>query len=65
MGNGCGPQMDGFSAHLEPYGSILDDSHNFNHSAVVSDDDLHIEIAGSECAKQGDYTLTILYCNGV
>ena len=29
IGNGCGLQMDGFSAQIEPYGSIFDDFHDF------------------------------------
>ena len=36
IGNGCGLQMDGFSAHFEPYGSISVDFHDFGHFAVVS-----------------------------
>ena len=36
IGNGCGLQMDGFSAHFEPCGSISDDVHDFNHFAIVS-----------------------------
>ena len=36
MGNGCGLQMDGFSAHFEPYGSILDDFHDLGNFAFVS-----------------------------
>ena len=36
IGNGCGLQMDGFSAHFEPYESILDDFHDFDDFAVVS-----------------------------
>ena len=31
MGNGCGLQMDGFSAHFEPSRSIFDDFHDFGH----------------------------------
>ena len=37
MGNGRGLQMDGFSAHFEPYGSIFDDFHDFVDFAAVSD----------------------------
>ena len=37
IGNGCGLQMDGFSAHFEPYGSNLDDLHDFDDFAIVSD----------------------------
>ena len=36
IGNGCGIQIDGFSAQTEPYGSISDDFHNFNHFGSVS-----------------------------
>ena len=36
MGNGCGLQMDGFSAHFEPSESILDDFHDFGHFGIVS-----------------------------
>ena len=34
MGNGCGLQMDGFSAHFEPSESISDDFHDFGHFAI-------------------------------
>ena len=37
MGNGCGLQMDGFSAHFDLSDSILDDFHDFDDSAVDSD----------------------------
>ena len=37
MGNGCGLQMDGFSAHFEPYESISVDFHDFGDFGVVSD----------------------------
>ena len=37
MGNDCGLQMDGFSAHFESSESILDDFHDFGDFAVVSD----------------------------
>ena len=30
IGNGCGLQMDGFSAHFEPHGSISNDFYNFD-----------------------------------
>ena len=36
MGNGCGLQMHGFSAHFEPSESILDDFHDFGHFGIVS-----------------------------
>ena len=36
MGNGCGLQMDGFSAHFEPYGFISNDFHDFGHFGIVS-----------------------------
>ena len=36
MGNGCGLQMDGFSAHFNEYGFILDDFHDFDDFAFVS-----------------------------
>ena len=36
MGNGCGLQMDGFSAHFEPSESISDDCHDFDHFGVDS-----------------------------
>ena len=35
-GNGCGLQMDGFSAHFEPCGYIFDDFHDFGNFGVVS-----------------------------
>ena len=37
MGNDSGFHMDGFSSHFEPYGSILDDLHDFDDFAIVSD----------------------------
>ena len=37
IGNGCGLQMDGFSAHFEPSESIFDDFHDFGYFAIVSD----------------------------
>ena len=36
IGNGCGLQMDGFSAHFEQYEFILDDFHDFGDFAFVS-----------------------------
>ena len=36
IGNGCGLQMDGFSAHFEPSESISVDFHDFGHFGVVS-----------------------------
>ena len=36
LGNGCGLQMDGFSAHFEPSESILDDFHVFGYFGIVS-----------------------------
>ena len=36
IGNGCGLQMDGFSAHFEPSRSIFDDFHDFGHFGVDS-----------------------------
>ena len=36
IGNGCGLQMDGFSAHFEEYESILDNFHDFSHFGIVS-----------------------------
>ena len=36
IGNGCGLQMDGFSAHFEPSRSNSDDFHDFGNFAVVS-----------------------------
>ena len=36
MGNGCGLQMDGFSAHFEPYGSIFNDFHDWHHLGSFS-----------------------------
>ena len=35
IGNGCGIQIDGFSAQTEPYGSIFDDFHGFDHFGIV------------------------------
>ena len=37
IGNGCGLQMDGFSAHFELSESISIDFHDFGHFATVSD----------------------------
>ena len=37
IGNGCGLQMDGFSAHVETSESISFDFHDFGHFGVVSD----------------------------
>ena len=37
IGNGCGIQMDGFSAHFEPSESIFDDFRDFSDFAIVSD----------------------------
>ena len=36
MGNGCGLQMDGFSAHFEPYETIFDDVYDFCDFTLVS-----------------------------
>ena len=36
IGNGCGLQMDGFSAHFEPSESIFNDFQDFNYFAIVS-----------------------------
>ena len=36
IGNSCGLQMDGFSAHFERYESIWDDFHDFDDFATVS-----------------------------
>ena len=38
FGNGCGLQMDGFSAHFDHSESIFDDFHDFGHFAIVFDD---------------------------
>ena len=35
IGNGCGIQIDGFSVQTEPYGSIFDDFHDFDHFGIV------------------------------
>ena len=35
IGNGCGLQMDGFSAHFDQYESISVDFHDFGHFGVV------------------------------
>ena len=37
IGNGCGIQIDRFSGHFEPYGSILYDFHDFGHFGIVFD----------------------------
>ena len=37
IGNGCGLQVDGFSAHFDSSGPIFDDSQYFNDFAFVSD----------------------------
>ena len=36
IGNGCGIQIDGFSAQTEPYGYIFNDVHDFDDFAIVS-----------------------------
>ena len=36
IGNGCGLQMDGFSAHFEPSESIFNDFCDFGNFATVS-----------------------------
>ena len=36
MGNGCGLQMDGFSAHFHPSESISIDFHDLGHFDAVS-----------------------------
>ena len=36
IGNGCGIQIDGFSAQTEPYGSISNDFRDFEHFGTVS-----------------------------
>ena len=36
IGNGCGLQMDGFSAHFEPSESISVDFYDFDHFAIDS-----------------------------
>ena len=33
--NGCGVQIDGFSAQTDPYGSIFDDFNDFDHFGIV------------------------------
>ena len=38
IGNGCGIQIDQFSAHLERYESISDDFHDFDDFAIIFDD---------------------------
>ena len=35
IGNGCGLQMDGFSSHVEPYGFIFEDFHDFGNFGIV------------------------------
>ena len=35
IGNGCGLQIDGFSAHIEPYESIFNDFHDFGKFSMV------------------------------
>ena len=35
MGNGCGIQIDGFSAQAEPFGFIFDDFHDFDSFSIV------------------------------
>ena len=37
IGNGCGIQMDGFSAQTDPYGSIFDDFHDFGYFGIIFD----------------------------
>ena len=36
IGNSCGLQMDGFSAHFKPSESIFDAFHDFGHFAIDS-----------------------------
>ena len=36
MGNGCGLQIDGFSAQTEPYDSIFNDFHDIVDFGIVS-----------------------------
>ena len=36
IGNGCGLQMDGLSAHFKPYGFIFDYLCDFGNFAIVS-----------------------------
>ena len=36
IGNGCGLQMDGFSAHFEPSRFMFDDFHDFDYLSIVS-----------------------------
>ena len=36
IGNGCGLQMDRFSAHFEPHGSTFEDFHDFYDFEIVS-----------------------------
>ena len=35
IGNGCGLQIDGFSAQTDPYESIFYDFHDFDHFGIV------------------------------
>ena len=35
IGNGCGLQIDGFSAHIEPYESIFEDFHDLDHGGLT------------------------------
>ena len=35
IGNGCGIQIDGFSAQTEPYGSIFSNFHDFGDFGIV------------------------------
>ena len=35
IGNGCGLQMDGFSAQSEAHGSIFNDFHDFDDFGIV------------------------------
>ena len=37
IGNGCGLQIDGFSAQTEPYESIFNDFHDFDYFGIVFD----------------------------
>ena len=37
IGNGFGLQIDGFSVHIEPYGSIFDEFHDFDNFGIVFD----------------------------
>ena len=56
MGNGCGLQMDGFSAHFEPSEFIFDYLHDFSDFAFVCDCPT-LKVPGPRDCPEGPGTL--------